>query len=68
MYIYYPIFEGHFNISTNIEPNQCDVIEYHILNDETRNLNYGNYEAYCDGDNDLCKRWFSVTRFDYNGA
>ena len=62
------IFEGHFNISTNNEPNQCDVIEYHILNDETRNLNYGNYEAYCDGDNDLCKRWFSVTRIDYNGA
>lgn len=65
----YDAGKDHFNISTNIEPNQCDVIEYHILNDETRNLNYGNYEAYCDGDNDLCKSpdWKGSSWYRFDG-
>ena len=55
--------------STIIEPNQCDAIDYHILDDETRNLNYGNYEAYCDGDNDLCKSpdWKGSSWYRFDG-
>jgi hypothetical protein len=55
--------------ATTLPDDPCNDIDYHILDDETRNLNYGRVDNFCDGLNYECKSpdWKGSSWYRFDG-
>ena len=56
-------------VTTTLPDDPCYDIDYHILDDETRNLNYGRVDNFCDGLEYECKSpdWKGSSWYRFDG-